>query len=535
MMASPRDRFRSAAEAVGTGVSLVALGLLLITAVLRAGNGLESMRMIRAFNLDEHRGTQMLLRALKLRSLDPDGFYHYGFAYHELGYAILRACELAGSTVSVYSAAYTLRLISLLSLVGTLWLTYDIQRLLGLRRAWSLAAIVALTAMPAFNQYSTLVHPDLLQVFLIMLASRALLGRTSDTHVLAAAALTGLAFGTKYAGLFFLPVPILAVLLQTPRQDTLRMLLAVVGVFLFAWLASNPYVLGHFDELLADIRYQREHVARGRGLEEPTNPLLWGPVFAGELTLPGALLLLVCVLAAMTWLVRDWTRRNDPALSRAHWFLRSPRRRFLVLTVVFVSTSVAYLMVVVHSRPMRYAFHFLPLLIVLGAVGANRLAHAIPHRMGRALVMLGVSLLCGVLAVRTVHINREAFDHYSETRVLLGNWLSTRYPAKTTIASDKYMYIPELFTRVDFVSSPTVKELKRFKPAVVVLTRRMSGRFCWMEPGASFASGRFTCQRRDRTHRVRALLPWLHSEHSGYELARAEDGYLVFERESAKE
>ena len=73
------------------GLSFVALAILFATAVVRAGIGLESLEMIRAFNVDEHAAVLSLIEHLHDRSLDPGGFYNYGYAYVARGRWTLRA------------------------------------------------------------------------------------------------------------------------------------------------------------------------------------------------------------------------------------------------------------------------------------------------------------------------------------------------------------------------------------------------------------------------------------------------------------
>lgn len=55
---------------------------------IAATYGLESLRVVQAFDLDEYRILSLMQRHLDERSLDPHGFYIYGNFYDAIGYVV---------------------------------------------------------------------------------------------------------------------------------------------------------------------------------------------------------------------------------------------------------------------------------------------------------------------------------------------------------------------------------------------------------------------------------------------------------------
>jgi hypothetical protein len=525
---------------LSVGLSFAALGVLFATAVVRAGIGLESLEMIRAFNMDEHSAVSSLVEHLHDRDLDPHGFYNYGYAYIALAYWALRALEALGCETSVYSAAYALRIISLAACVAVLTITYRILRSIKVERALAWIAIVALASVPTFNKYSTFVHPDLQQCALLTMAAYGLRGTLTTSQLLCSALLTGIAFGTKYSGAFFLPLVLAAAVLREPSvqatsrlQRSTRIFALAAGIvvaFCLGWLLTNPYVLANWHEVLADIQFESAHVGRGHGRVESTNPLMWLALFSEELTWGGTALLIAGFAAAFVHQALEWKRRSGSLSRRVIVFLKSPQRRFILLMMLFVLACIVHLTTAVNMRRTRYTFHFLPVLLVLSMLGLGWALANINRTWLRSGLSLALSILAVALALRTVHLHRDWFSRYSDPRVRIGIWLDRQYDARASVLTDQYVYVPPRFLKVTVRNGITQRSIKSIRSSVFVLSRAMTGRFCWMRPDTRFIAADFQCSQHDGVEAYKSLLPWLSSETSGYRIVHETEEFLVFEK-----
>ncbi len=84
-------------------VTLTTCALLLATVLVLANTvaatfGLDSIRMIQAFNLDEGLSITRMKDNLEQFSLDPDGFFYYGNLYHSIAYYCIAFFEHFGWT-----------------------------------------------------------------------------------------------------------------------------------------------------------------------------------------------------------------------------------------------------------------------------------------------------------------------------------------------------------------------------------------------------------------------------------------------------
>ena len=527
---------RSIYELLSVGLCCIALGALLFTSVLRAAVGLESLQMIRAFNVDEHFATSMLLKNLERGDLDPRGFYNYGYAYISLAYWILRGLEQLDYRTSVFTAAYLLRLISLSSCVLMLWACYRTMRSLGIDRALAWIAVTALSSVATVSEYSTFIHPDLQQAALLALAGYWLCAGHSACSIVAAAACTGVAFGTKYSGIFFVPIVALAAVLRESAlplaADRVRvarvsaLVLAVGVAFVLGWLLTNPHVRSHWSEFRQDLAFERAHVGRGHGHAEPDDPLLWFPSFAEDVTWAGVLALMIGALASAAFLVREWQARTGTLLQRCADFASDMRRRFLFLMLVFVFGSMAYLALEVNMRRMRYTLHFLPAVFVVSAFGLDTLLLATVRLRPPAL--LSLSALSAALALHAIREGSGRFNRYHDPRLAVGAWLDARYDSRTRIIADQYSYMPPRFRNVTVRTGIPRSQIEKKKPDVLVLTAQGTGRYCWLKPDTRFKDHQFACTDFDGVESYKSLFPWLWSGTSGYRLIGELPGFLVF-------
>ena len=250
---------------------------------------------------------------------------YYGGTYLDVGFIPFATLKALGAP-TFPTAPVILRTISFLAGLAGLILLYNFAR-----RHWtSFAAIFATTALlfePRFLEMAGMIHPDALQLALVLLTlivavRQARLGDRAST--VACGVLVGVIQGTKSGAPFMVPAVTAAVVIgvaATRRAPSsarawvsqvgviTRRLALVGGAALVGFAVSTPYAL--FDP------YYRRTTRSAYALLTGTSPLIpvtfasWYESIRLELGWP----FLVAVLAGVVWflvgLVR--TRRADPA------------------------------------------------------------------------------------------------------------------------------------------------------------------------------------------------------------------------------
>jgi hypothetical protein len=83
-----------------TTCALLFAAVVVLANIVAATYGLDNIRMIQAFNLDEGLSITRMKDNLEQFSLDPDGFFYYGNLYHSLAYYCIAFFEHFGWTVN---------------------------------------------------------------------------------------------------------------------------------------------------------------------------------------------------------------------------------------------------------------------------------------------------------------------------------------------------------------------------------------------------------------------------------------------------
>jgi hypothetical protein len=249
-------RFRSNSTIVA-GLLSALWGLSLVPLV---GVGTANARLVEAFATDE--ALQLnLLRGAAANHTFALTFGPYGHLVFNLILIVLR---LVPGELTDPRIVQTGRAVSVCFAAATLWLTCVFaRRAFGAAAAW--IAFVALTVNATLHTSAVVMKPDMAQLFFLM-AGLVLTYRLAEEPrvrwlVLASGA-AGLAFASKYSGLFLLPV-IGGVCLWRPiatgrvdaRVSTLRWLTVAKAAALFAgslildatWIASHLTEDGHID------------------------------------------------------------------------------------------------------------------------------------------------------------------------------------------------------------------------------------------------------------------------------------------------
>ena len=212
-----------------------------------------NVRLVEAFDTDAAMQLNLVLTALRTHSWAIP-FGPYGHLYFNIGLAGLKPIW----PVTQQTVVITMRSLSLASGAALLLFTFAwTRRTHGSLAAWIALGLVALN--PMVYRWSMVVHPDMLQTVLL-LGALAATARAFDhpttVRIAIASALAGLAFATKYSGVFVLPFIAAAVVgraavLAGPHANArvllMRLFVAAVGlaVTVAGFAIDGDWVLRH--------------------------------------------------------------------------------------------------------------------------------------------------------------------------------------------------------------------------------------------------------------------------------------------------
>src|SRR5258706_1795307 len=323
-------------------VTLTTCALLLATVLVLANTvaatfGLDSIRMIQAFNLDEGLSITRMKDNLEQFSLDPDGFFYYGNLYHSIAYYCIAFFEHFGWTINTSLAGFVLRLVSVVSgFLASLSLGI-LGKICKLPTAIAAGTALALLTMPDFVVFSRMMHPDVLQtVFVIVSLGLALL-RPTFSFALMSAAVAVLAFSTKYIGALVLPFSFLPLALSALGREQLssRLVLrfclqglALIGAFISVFVLTNPYAAFDRSRFIRVFMWHLKDSSNGYGVFGQANPDLWLEPLTDQFGTAGVLYLFGGFFLACVFLLRD--------IGRVGWraaFTKDDLRTRLVLVL----------------------------------------------------------------------------------------------------------------------------------------------------------------------------------------------------------
>jgi hypothetical protein len=167
---------------------------------------------------------------------------------------------------------------------------------------------------------------------------------------------------------------------------------------------------------------------------------------------------------------------------------RSTRRLLLRNLAAYGFFALIHLLFFVRTQEARYSHHIFPLLLAGTALGWTELLERTERRV-RKLVLL--SLFLSLPWFKEVPVQGFNSPEHASATLADGEALARIFPRTTRILSDCYVYIPPFIPAVQDSLGIRNEEIRRFKPDVLVFSRRMTGRWVWPEPGTSFEEGRW--------------------------------------------
>jgi 4-amino-4-deoxy-L-arabinose transferase-like glycosyltransferase len=354
----------------------------------------DDVRMAGVFSLDESATAQVIQRMHGSGSLDVPSFkYGGGFYYPVLAAAFL--WDIAGAVTERF-ILLAMRGLGTLAGLGCLWLTYRLGCVVSTRLVGLVGALL-LGMTPTFLRWSVEGHPDLPQLFWILCCLTccvAMCRGLSLKQTMLASIFAGLAFGTKYAGGFLLPVIAASALLPSADGhfslrtglDRLRNRTALIALgsipafFIVGFAVTNPFALARLGEFIHSLEVEREIMAFGHTSRVDVGGLAWLWLLADVAGRANAVILALSLAAGSWYVVR---RRRLASISGILlvWIalflgylvlessLRRTRHLLPVLPVLFVFLAQAYRAIWAEAKgrlPGRSVVHLILPLLILG-------------------------------------------------------------------------------------------------------------------------------------------------------------------------
>ncbi len=450
----------------------------------------DDIRVAEVFSIDEADIFAEVKRLTSAGFTAPSS-YKYGGAFYYPPVLLLKAWSLV-EDLSERSIILAVRAFSTATGAGCLILTCLLGRILVGRPAGLVAALL-LGVNPTFLRWSVDAHPDLPQ--LLWITGSLLLCCFYCRHARsgwlgAAAVCAGVAFGTKYAGVFLLPVLLCAIWLApgdgvpTPalRRFRLRKTWLDVGLvlscFAVAFAVTNPFSVLRLPAFYRSVAGVGEIMGFGHTFRADPRGTLWLGMLmslAGRATGFAAMIGVAALVAN----------------SIRHKRVTGDRTLMLMWVVLFLS----YMMAEVVLRRSRYLLPVLPVVLVFASWSYTCVSHWFRRRFPRARWTMAV-LPCLLILVSWEAAQQSAVAFSARRqreggRVELqaGLWLSEEHAASTSIFHDAYAYIPAQFRNVFRTFGMSHTGVSHFEPDLLVVRRAIASDFADPENAARSRRG----------------------------------------------
>lgn len=340
----------------------------------------------------------------------------------------------------------------------------------------------------SFMYWSIYSHPDVMQQYFVLMTIYyvcMMVEEASKKNIILSSLFAGLAFGTKYIGIFLLPTILFGYLIYHLKRPDFkwRFLLGAefwksfflsAAVFVVSFAITSPSHLYHFRTFLNVIVFVRKLKMTGHWFIADKNLLLWLPIIYKEDILGRAFSILFVGYLALVF-VRFI---RDPGRFRKNI---SP----IYVPLFWVCSFLFYMFKEVHARFQHYCFPVFPFMVIYSAVCVEEIGMFMKRNgflmRWRKVFVAGV-LLAGL--VPRIVLGYEFFMKESfkikDTNIEGGLWLEKNFPASTKILYDNFAYIPHKFKHV-YVDNTnwgmSYESMESFKPDVIVTHKYLSNQF----------------------------------------------------------
>jgi 4-amino-4-deoxy-L-arabinose transferase-like glycosyltransferase len=150
---------------------------------------------------------------------------------------------------------------------------------------------------------------------------------------------------------------------------------------------------------------------------------------------------------------------------------------------------------------MRFAHYLLPIipfLIILSTQSISKIIEFAKSKLSKKLSFLFILVILSsvaaielpksvsqILRYRQSTINRVQ----KSTAVKAGLWLAKHFPKSTRIVYDHYCYVPPIFPDAHATWGGTIEMLKKIKPNIVVVNKKISSRYSDISQAAMYIEG----------------------------------------------
>lgn len=394
----------------------------------------EDIRMVMAFNMDEWQCAWVLTAMAQGDFLFPKDFYNYQSVYFYLSYPVLIAKRLLLPSPSLQvDMVLVMRWVSFLMGMLSLAMMARISRCLGISSRLLLTfVVVQMIFISKFFYYCYTAHPDTTQMFFLLAGFYFFLRRLQTkrtSYVAVSGLLLGVAAGTKYAGVFAVPVLMLGLLAARdpgPRA-VLREITSLWLFFAIGFLGTNPHwvvlpreSLGSFVGVPGNIG-----VNPGKMFYPPSVATLAG--WKSHIALIGFGTLLCGILAAVLIFRR---RRN-----------RDPENVFATTILMWCLFFGGF--VVLSMRANRNVHHLFPILPFLAIGNAYAL-----HILGHARVMpvvVAILLALNLPILMEFRTHDRIGDIEQDQRIRVGRFLAAHADTSSRVLYPFYTWVPVEF------------------------------------------------------------------------------------------
>ncbi len=246
--------------------------------------GTDDFRMVAVFSMDE---VDIVTYVCNLVSTDfqTEPSFKYGGAFYYVPAGVLYGWSFF-APVTEQVIVIGVRLFCTLAGLGCLWVTYCLGREVFSPQAGFIGACL-LGLSPEFLRWSVESHPDLPQVFFLLCGLFWIcryMNHVQPVWLALAGAGAGLAFGTKYAGIFMVPVLVFAVFgrgdegsWQARFVDSKRWLHVGIigGSFALAFALTNPFAIMDVSGFVKSLKAEGEIMRFGHRVREMSGAWDW--------------------------------------------------------------------------------------------------------------------------------------------------------------------------------------------------------------------------------------------------------------------
>jgi hypothetical protein len=463
--------------------------------------GIEDSATIYLFEPDGAFAVRQMQVSFKYNELDPWGHYNYGNIYNSIGFALLKVTSSLGYEVQqVPFIAYTLRYISIVSYVLMLLVFYATLRISRVPSALSSIFTLILASPPELYFHAQTIHPDSLTLLLITCTVFVFVYRQNFSALLLSILFVGLAFGTKYTGIFllpFLPLPYMYNILRSNANMTNRIAkifgtgVLVVSIFFLIWLITNPSVIANYQELARDVATERWHLTQQFGNALATNPFSWFLAFYDQFTFTGSVVILTGMLCGI--LATFLKLKGNPGHVSDVLTLKkscAPQTCVIACLVFYVLANFGYFFFTVSARGIRYLFHIFPALIWLAVLGMAWVYKNFLSSKWRAIVACVLLGLTAPLSFHALSVNSYLSNKPQNDFLVAGRWLTQNYSSSTKVLYELHGYIPQQyfqnFLNVEYI---TEQAIQAFDPDVIIFNQRALGQWSQVKKGHDLQGG----------------------------------------------